>query len=177
MTREYTVLAGRHVDLDGTVYVEGETVLSDKPLDRIYRGKFEEKGARTKLRNAKLERLMLKKGKVSRKAPVPESDPAEDDSRLANDLGKDVTENFPAAQRKDMKVYKTEDGQYNVCDADDPENPIHEGPIDKLSVSKLLAGDGEKKNVNPPADVDDGVEGNDGEEAPKKKKKKKKSKS
>jgi len=117
---KFKVKAGIHNDGIRT-YQRGETLVSDKPLHKVFKNKFDIVALNVP---APVEKSGKKKTKTIR--------------MQVEEMGKKVTVKFPDALRNSMNVYLTDDGEYNVTDEDDPYTPLNKKPMSRIETKKFL---------------------------------------
>lgn len=119
-------IGGSHTFLDGTVVDHGEVFETDIPLEKI-QARFPNKFVG-----------VSDSDPVANKAPTPaeeESEPEDASGEDDDDLGEDVTEDFPAAKEQDLTVRKLK-GKWHVWDGDEQ---INEEPLKKSEVAGVIA--------------------------------------
>ena len=127
----YKVLAGKHVDLDGTEYSTGEVIESEMDLCEIFPMKFEEVADHpASVQPPKKPKIPNPKGR-GKKAPAQEEiDP------LAV-YGNDVTKKFEDSDSDVVLIYHKKGVGYAVIDVRD-NKPFNEEPLKKAAVIPFL---------------------------------------
>lgn len=115
----FKVRAGFHSNGDET-YRKGQVFNSDKALHKDFPNKFDVVAT-----NANRPVKTQKKARYNQVKPLEE-------------LGKDVTAKFPDAVNQGLRVYQTEDGDYNVTEENDLFTPINAKPLTRLKTKKFL---------------------------------------
>lgn len=155
----------RHEDGTQVVYESGEVIIDSRDLKSMFPNKFRELG-KAEEEKQKKKKSKLKAAVAARQIQVLDDD-ADDEERDAtleesSQFGKDVTAEYPHAAKSDLKVFKSDDGEYTVVDADDLDSPLNKEALKR------------GKNVDQwVKDYRLGKKEVAGDEAPKKKKKKK----
>lgn len=121
----FKVKSGYHNDGE-TTYRKGQTFTSDKPLHKAFANKFEIV--------ATGEKAIVKKtlkGGEKKKSRYKDVDPLEN-------IGKEVSQKFPDAINQGLRVYQTEDGEYNVTSEQDLYTPLNSKPMTRLKTKKFI---------------------------------------
>lgn len=111
----FTVLAGRHVDINNVVYYKGDTVESSANLCDLFANKFERNlQAEIEAERASLSAPAEPAKKETKVTSKPKAAPA----KAKTPEKEDVTSEFPEAGPNNIRVEKDEKG-YWVVDMDD----------------------------------------------------------
>lgn len=127
----FRVREGFHHDGKGKSYRKGQVLRSDKPLHKLFPNKFDIVASKDKDAKEDATEGASRKKKKSRSAPYEKGVGLED-------IGKDVSQRFPDAINQGLRVYQTEDGEFNVTDERDLYAPINKKPMTKAETKKFL---------------------------------------
>lgn len=145
-TKKFLVVAGSHVEADGTEYVKGDTVETTADLDVMFANKFQRVGAETKDpkdydktfdNDDVMDELLHEKDKPGGTGENAED--ADGEVGETSEHGTDVSAKFKDAADADLVVFKTEDGTYNVADKDTPGKPLNKKPLPYNKVKAFIA--------------------------------------
>jgi hypothetical protein len=118
----YRVREGYHCDGKGNVYRKGQIFSSDSPLHKAFPNKFD---------------IVADNGKAKRKGRKGEKSRYSKIKSLEN-VGSDVSQRFPDAINQGLRVFQTEDGDYNVTVEQDLSTPLNKRPMTRAATKKFL---------------------------------------
>lgn len=137
--------AGNHSETgpDGqrVVYKAGDVIESDKDLVAMFKGKFERVDLIPPATEPTTPTVPVipppsqEQPPKATKAEAPDKSPVREGAPSV--LGRNVTKRFPRAVEEDFVVYAN-GGAFFVCEADDPNTPLHDKPLKKATVTGFI---------------------------------------
>jgi hypothetical protein len=143
----YKVRFGTHRE-HGVIYKSGEIFESYSDLTKMFPGRFEVIDGKALVAPEPMTKALVRPVKGRNQAAVDldvTADAELDDNNPpplapAKPEGKDVTKHFPKAVEEDFRVYKLQDGSYNVFDADDLSRPVNDEKLTKPEINTCIRG-------------------------------------